>query len=127
MLLDDGSRLAGTHLLLAVGRAPRLAGLDLPAAGIEATPRGVATDLALRSVSNRRVWAAGDIADPKGLGPRAFTHVVRSTPGSSPGRCCSACPSGCHYDALPRVTYTDPGLAQIGPTEAEVRAAGLTT
>jgi pyruvate/2-oxoglutarate dehydrogenase complex dihydrolipoamide dehydrogenase (E3) component len=33
-------------------------------------------------------------------------------------------PARLSYDALPRVTYTDPGLAQIGPTEAELRAAG---
>jgi pyruvate/2-oxoglutarate dehydrogenase complex dihydrolipoamide dehydrogenase (E3) component len=32
-------------------------------------------------------------------------------------------PATLSYDALPRVTYTDPGIAQIGPTEAELRAA----
>ncbi|MDI3309703.1 MAG: hypothetical protein QJR07_21750 [Acetobacteraceae bacterium] len=40
-VLEDGTRLSGTHLLLAVGRLPRLAGLDLPAAGVQAGPRGV--------------------------------------------------------------------------------------
>ena len=39
-MLDDGSRIAGTHLLLAVGRAPRLAGLDLVAGNVEAGPKG---------------------------------------------------------------------------------------
>ncbi len=81
VLLEGGARIAGTHLLLAVGRAPRLDGLGLEAAGIEASRAGIATDLALRSVSNRRVWAAGDIADPKGIGPRAFTHVCSQHAG----------------------------------------------
>ncbi len=117
-------RLTGTHLLLAVGRAPRLAGLDLLAAGIDSTPRGVATDLSLRSVSNRRVWAAGDIADPKGLGPRAFTHVCSQHAGIIARSMLFRLPARLSYDALPRVTYTDPGIAQIGPTEAELRAAG---
>ena len=123
--LEDGSRVAGTHLLLAVGRAPRLSGLDLPAGNVAATPRGIATGRDLRSTSNRRVWAVGDIADPEGLGPRAFTHVasqhagivVRSMLFRLPG-------TRLDYDALPRVTYTDPELAQIGLTEAEARGAG---
>jgi pyruvate/2-oxoglutarate dehydrogenase complex dihydrolipoamide dehydrogenase (E3) component len=124
-VLEDGARVAGTHLLLAVGREPRLSGLDLPAGGVAAGPRGIATRRDLRSTSNRRVWAVGDIADPEGLGPRAFTHVagqhagivVRSMLFRLPG-------TRLDYDALPRVTYTDPELAQVGLTEAEARAAG---
>ena len=124
-ILADGTRIAGTHLLLAVGRAPRLAGLDLAAGGVEAGPKGVRTRADLRSVSNRRVWAVGDIADPEGVGPRAFTHVagqhagilVRSMLFRLPG-------TKVDYAALPRVTYTDPEIAQVGLTEAEARAAG---
>ncbi len=44
VLLEDGTRIAGTHLLLATGRAPRLAGLDLPAARVTAGPAGIRTD-----------------------------------------------------------------------------------
>lgn len=123
--LADGTRIAGTHLLLATGRAPRLAGLDLPAANVATTPQGVRTRRDLRSVSNRRVWAVGDIADPEGLGPRRLTHaasqhaavLVRSMLFRLPG-------TRLDYAALPRVTYADPELAQIGLTEAEARAAG---
>lgn len=122
--LEDGGRVAGTHLLLAVGRAPRLAGLGLEAGGIAHSPRGVATDLALRSTTNRRVWAAGDIADPQGLGPRAFTHVCSQHAGLIARSMLFRLPARLTYEALPRVTYTDPEIAQIGPTEAELRAAG---
>ncbi|MFZ4406630.1 MAG: dihydrolipoyl dehydrogenase family protein [Paracraurococcus sp.] len=124
-VLADGTRITGTHLLLAVGRAPRLASLDLQAANVQASAQGVRTRADLRSVSNPRVWAVGDIADPEGIGPRAFTHVagqhagilVRSMLFRLPG-------TRVDYAALPRVTYTDPELAQIGLTEAEARAAG---
>lgn len=122
--LADGSTITGSHLLLAVGRAARLDGLGLEAAGVAHGPRGVATDLALRSVSNRRVWAAGDIADPAGLGPRAFTHVCSQHAGIIARSMLFALPVKLSYAALPRVTYTDPEIAQIGPTEAELRAAG---
>ncbi|MBL6455860.1 FAD-dependent oxidoreductase [Belnapia sp. T6] len=124
-VLEDGSRIAGTHLLLAVGRAPRLAGLDLVAGGIEAGPRGIVTGPDLRSVSNRRVWAVGDIADPKGLGPRAFTHLAGQHAGILVRSMFFRLPfTRLSYAALPRVTYGDPELAQVGLTEAEARAAG---
>lgn len=124
LVLDDGARLTGTHLLIAAGRAPRLAGLDLAAAGITAGPRGIATDRALRSASNRRVWAAGDIADPAGLGPRGFTHAASQHAEIIARSMLFRLPARLSYAALPRVTFTDPGLAQIGPTEDELRATG---
>jgi pyruvate/2-oxoglutarate dehydrogenase complex dihydrolipoamide dehydrogenase (E3) component len=123
-LLEDGGRVEGSHLLLAVGRAPRLRGLDLEAGGVKATPRGITTDAGLRSVSNRRVWAAGDIADPQGIGPRQFTHVCSQHAGVLVRRMLFRLPARVDYAALPRVTYTDPELAQVGMTEAEARAAG---
>ena len=122
--LEDGRQVAGSHLLLAVGRVPRLRGLDLEAAGVKATERGIATDAGLRSVSNRRVWAAGDIADPAGLGPRQFTHVCSQHAGVLARRMLFRLPARLDYAALPRVTYTDPELAQVGMTEAEARTAG---
>lgn len=122
--LADGGRIAGTHLLLAVGRTPRLASLDLAAGGVETSARGIATDRGLRSTSNRRVFAAGDIADPEGLGPRAFTHVCSQHAGIVARRMLFRLPAKVDYAALPRVTFTDPELLQVGMTEAEARAAG---
>lgn len=124
-VLDDRTRIAGSHLLLAVGRAPRLKGLDLVAGGVAATERGIATDAGLRSVSNRRVWAVGDIADPRGIGPRAFTHVASQHAGVLARRMLFRLPAKVDYAALPRVTYTGPELAQVGMTEEEALAAGL--
>jgi pyruvate/2-oxoglutarate dehydrogenase complex dihydrolipoamide dehydrogenase (E3) component len=74
--LADGSRIEGSHLLVAAGRTPNLTALNLPAGNIQAGPAGIATDRGLRSLSNKRVFAVGDIADPAGTGPRAFTHVA---------------------------------------------------
>ncbi|MBK1657989.1 hypothetical protein CKO45_07065 [Paracraurococcus ruber] len=80
----------------------------------------------LRSVSNKRVWAVGDIADPEGVGPRAFTHVAGQHAGILVRSMLFRLPAKVDYAALPRVTYTDPELAQIGMTEAEAREAGHT-
>jgi pyruvate/2-oxoglutarate dehydrogenase complex dihydrolipoamide dehydrogenase (E3) component len=124
-ILEDGTRIAGSHLLLAVGRAPRLRGLDLRAGNVTETARGIATDAGLRSVSNRRIWAVGDIADPAGIGPRSFTHVASQHAGVLARRMLFRLPAKVDYATLPRVTYTGPELAQVGITEAEALEAGL--
>jgi pyruvate/2-oxoglutarate dehydrogenase complex dihydrolipoamide dehydrogenase (E3) component len=125
LLLAGGTRVEGSHLLVAVGRTPNLAALDLPAGHIQAGPAGIATDRGLRSVTNKRVFAVGDIADPAGIGPRAFTHVGSYHAGIIIRRVLFHLPARVDYVALPRVTYTDPELAQTGLTEAEATAAGL--
>ncbi len=126
LVLQDGRRIAGTHLLVATGRRPNVEALGLDAGGVAATARGVATDLGLRSTSNRRVWAAGDIADPAGIGPRYLTHAGSYHAGIVLRRAVFRIPARIDYAALPRVTYTDPELAQVGQTETEARAAGRT-
>ena len=125
LLLADGTRIAGSHLLVAVGRTPNLAALNLAAANVKAGPAGITTDAGLRSLTNKRVFAAGDIADPAGIGPRAFTHVGGYHAGLLIRRLLFRLPANVDYRALPRVTYTDPELAQTGLTEAEAIAAGL--
>jgi pyruvate/2-oxoglutarate dehydrogenase complex dihydrolipoamide dehydrogenase (E3) component len=124
LVLADGRWVPGSHLLVAVGRRPNLDALDLPAGNVRAGPAGVETDRGLRSLTNRRVYAVGDIADPQGIGPRAFTHVGSYHAGIVIRRALFRLPARIDYAALPRVTYTDPELAQAGMTEAEARAAG---
>lgn len=125
LVLADGRRMGGSHLLVATGRTPNLEDLDLEKGGVTATRAGISTDAGLRSVSNRRVFAVGDIADPVGIGPRAFTHVGSYHAGIVIRRALFRLPAKVDYGALPRVTYTAPELAQVGMTEAEARKAGL--
>ena len=124
LVLSDGTRIEGSHLLVAVGRRPNLQALDLAAGNVQATEAGIVTDRGLRSVTNRRVYAAGDIAAPQGIGPRAFTHVGSYHAGIVIRRALFRLPARVDYASLPRVTYTNPELAQAGMTEAEARAAG---
>src|SRR5581483_4571463 len=120
----DGRRIAGSALLVAVGRRPNIEDLGLEAGKVRATAAGIATDAGLRSVSNRRVYAVGDIADPAGIGPRAFTHAGSYHAGIFVRRALFRLPARVDYAALPRVIYTAPELAQVGLMEAEARAAG---
>jgi pyruvate/2-oxoglutarate dehydrogenase complex dihydrolipoamide dehydrogenase (E3) component len=124
LVLEDGRQVAGSHLLVAAGRQPNVEDLGLEAGGVRAGPAGIATDKGLRSLTNRRVFAVGDIADPEGIGPRAFTHVGSYHAGIVVRRAMFRLPARVDYAALPRVTYTAPELAQVGLTEHEAREAG---
>lgn len=114
--LANGARIAGSHLLIAAGRRPNLAALDLQAAGIEAAEHGITVDARLRT-SNRRVFAIGDVAG----GPQ-FTHVALQHAGVVIRNALFRLPAKVDYRALPWVTYTDPELAQVGMSEAAARA-----
>ncbi len=106
----------GTHLLVAAGRKPNLDGLDLEAAGIEHTPKGVEVDRRLRT-SNKRVFAVGDIA-----GPFQFTHVAGYHAGIVIRNALFRLPAKVNHDAVPWATYTDPELAWVGMSETVARA-----
>jgi pyruvate/2-oxoglutarate dehydrogenase complex dihydrolipoamide dehydrogenase (E3) component len=108
--LDDGRELRGDKLLVATGRRPRVEGLGLKSVGIEPDPKGVAVDDHLRA--GERLWAIGDV---NGTWP--LTHV-----GKYEGEVVTANILGedrpVNYDAVPRVTYTDPQAGAVGAGEA---------
>ena len=114
--LGDGTAVKGTHLLMAVGRKVALDGLNLDAAGVAHTPRGVTVDARLRS-SNRRIYAVGDAA-----GGLQFTHVAGWHAGIVVRQAVLGLPAKADPRAIPRVTFTEPELAQVGLTEAEAKA-----
>lgn len=109
----------GSHLLVAAGRTVGFDGLDLPQAGIRTDDRGrLVVDARLRT-SNRRVFAVGDAAG----GPQ-FTHVAGAHAGVVIKNILFRLPAKAVHAGVPRVTYAAPELAQVGPTESELRSAG---
>lgn len=119
LLLEGGARVEGSHLVLALGRAPRLSPLDLAAAGIEATPDGVRVREDLRSTGNRRVWAVGSVADTGAVEPAPGQHAAVVAEAMLHGLQAKLGPVG-----APRLVRSLPALAQLGQTEAQVRATG---
>lgn len=118
---QDGTtrQVAGTHLLVAVGRRANVEGIGLDAAGVEHDARGVTVDAGLLT-TNRRVYAAGDVT-----GIAQFTHLAGYQAGIVVRRAVLRLPAKADYRALPWCTYTDPELAQVGLTEAAARKRGL--
>ncbi|MGD0026734.1 MAG: FAD-dependent oxidoreductase [Xanthobacteraceae bacterium] len=113
---EGGETIEGTHLLVAAGRRPSLDELDLDAAGIRYAPHGIMVDKRLRT-TNKRVYAIGDVTG----GPK-FTHVANHHGGLVVRHALFRLPVRINHRAIPRVTYTDPELAQVGYLEDEARA-----
>ena len=111
----QGHSVTGTHLLIAIGRQPVVDGLGLDLAGVDHGPGGIAVDAGLRS-SNRRIFAIGDVT-----GGAQFTHVAGYQAGVIVRSMLFGLRARGRSDHIPRVTYTDPELAQVGLTEAEAR------
>ena len=111
---DEGDRLDGSHLLVAAGRRPNLGGLNLEAGNVKSNRAGVEVDATLRSVSNRRVYAIGDVA-----GGFQFTHVAGYHAGIVIRNTLFRMRAKARTDHIPWVTYTDPEMAQAGLTEAQ--------
>jgi len=106
---------AGTDLLVAVGRRTNTDDLGLEAAGVETDGRRLKVDARLRT-TNRRVYAAGDVA-----GGLQFTHVAGYHAGIVVRNMIFKTPSKNDESIAPWATYTDPELAQVGLTEAAAR------
>jgi pyruvate/2-oxoglutarate dehydrogenase complex dihydrolipoamide dehydrogenase (E3) component len=108
----------GSHLLVATGRRANVDDLGLDRAGISYDGKGVRVDAHLRT-ANRRVYAIGDAAG----GPQ-FTHVANYHAGLVIRNALFRLRPKVNEDAIPRVTFTDPELAQVGLTEDEARRRG---
>ena len=115
--LDDGRTLSGDRLLVATGRRPRVDGLGLETVGIQTNGRAIPVDARLRA--GERLWAIGDVN-----GIWQLTHV-----GKYQGRIVAANilgePREANYEAVPRVTFTDPQAASVGAADAAFSATAL--
>ncbi len=117
--LGDGTDVSASRILVAVGRCPAVADLNLAAAGVALDQRGfIRTDARMRTTA-RNIWAAGDIA-----GKMQLTHAADEMGRIAANNALSRFRNRRFRDHLiPVVTFTDPEVAHIGATEAE--AAGV--
>ncbi|GIE53477.1 dihydrolipoyl dehydrogenase family protein [Actinoplanes nipponensis] len=116
--LSDGSTLTGERLLVATGRAARLAGLGLETIGLDPSARFLTTDDRMRVAEG--VWAVGDVT-----GNGAFTHMAMYEADVAVRDILGQGGPGADYHAKPRVTFTDPEIGAVGLTERQARDQGL--
>ncbi len=113
--IDDGRRLNGDMLLVATGRRPNVDTLNLEAAGVAYSERGVVINDNAQTTANH-IYAAGDVA-----GSYQFTHYagwqafLAARNALLPGN------SKAVAEHIPYAIFTDPEIARAGLSETEAR------
>jgi mercuric reductase len=109
----SGRRVSAERVLVATGRTPVTADLNLAAAGVKTDERGFVIVDAEQRTSNPMVFAAGDVS-----GAPQYVYVAAAT-----GKAAAINALGGHdrvdYTGMPAVIFTRPQSASAGLTEAE--------
>ena len=116
-----GRVVPGERLLVATGRTPNTDTLGLERAGVTADGDGFVTVNAQLRTNQPNVWAAGDVIG------RQHRSQMATPVGARQGRIVAEnafADAGRRFDGsvIPRAIFTDPPIAVVGETEAEVRA-----
>lgn len=118
VLHADGISIAAGQVLVAAGRRANVEGLRLHRAGVELHDRRIVVDKKLRT-ANRRIYAAGDVCSR-----HQFTHNADAHARIVVQNALFAPTANTSSLVVPRCTYTDPEVAQVGPTHEELDLAG---
>jgi mercuric reductase len=111
--------LSGEELLVATGRNPNTAPLELESAGVRLGSRGeILIDERART-TNPRIYAAGDVT----LGPQ-FVYVAAYEGALAAENALNGDARRLDLRFVPGVIFTSPAIATVGLTEAQARAAG---
>lgn len=107
-----------TNVLMSVGRGPNVDGLNLDAAGVEWSPRGIVVDENF-STNVPNIYAVGDVNARMMLahvasaqGKRALNHILGKT-------------DDIDFEVVPSAVFTDPECGMAGLTEEQCKAKGI--
>ncbi len=112
---DKTSEIESAAILIAVGRRPNLEGLNLEAAGVKYTPKGIVTDDTLKTTASN-IYACGDV-----IGPYQFSHMAEYQAITATTNAFLPIKKKVDYTHVIWSTFTDPELAHAGLTEKEAR------
>ncbi len=110
--------LAGTDLLLATGRRANVEGLNLEAAGVDYTEKGITVDDKCRTGTSH-IYACGDVT-----GEYQLTHMSEHMAKVAVTNALLKVPMKIDRGHVPWCTYTDPELGHVGATEEQLKEDG---
>jgi pyruvate/2-oxoglutarate dehydrogenase complex dihydrolipoamide dehydrogenase (E3) component/uncharacterized membrane protein YdjX (TVP38/TMEM64 family) len=127
---EDSDHVQGVHeetipfdlLLCAIGRRARVSGFGLETLDIPLTAAGTIETNAYLQTRYPNILACGDV-----VGPHQFTHVAahQAWYAAVNGLFGGIKRFKADYRVIPRVTFTDPEVAQVGLSEARAKAEGI--
>lgn len=115
IVIGNGKKIEAKALLVAVGRRPNVTSLNLNAAGVDYSDKGIAVDEFGRT-NIEHIWAIGDV-----IGAPFFTHWAESQARSVLTSLLLPFKKKLEKQAVPRVTFTDPEVASVGLSEEEAK------
>ncbi|AEV20772.1 MULTISPECIES: mercury(II) reductase [Geobacillus] len=107
------------ELLVAAGRTPNTAALNLPAAGVEVGARGEILIDEYTRTTNPSIYAAGDVT----LGPQ-FVYVAAYQGAVAAANAVGGLNKRWDTAVVPAVTFTHPAIATVGLTEQRAKENG---
>ncbi|MEU9069861.1 MULTISPECIES: mercury(II) reductase [Streptomyces] len=120
VLSTTAEDLRAEQLLMATGRRPVTAGLNLERVGVKTGALGeVVVDEQSRT-THPRIWAAGDVT-----GQAQLVYVAAAQGALVADAAFDGSRRSLDYTSLPRVTFTSPALAAVGMTDAQAAEAGI--
>ena len=114
------SIITGSHLLVAIGRRANVEGLNLAAAGVETTDRGILKVNDRLETTAPRIYGMGEVA-----GTPAFTHISYDDFRILKANLLDGGNRTTHDRLVPYTVFTDPQLGRVGIGEQEAKARGL--
>ncbi len=108
------------QLLVARGRRANTAEFGLEGIGVTLGKKGEIVVNEFLQTTNPDVYAAGDV-----IGDPMFVYVAAYGGALAAENALTGTERRYDLSALPKVTFTDPAVASVGPTEDQVRAQGI--
>ncbi len=118
-ILENGERIKGEKILIAVGRRPNTEGLGTELLGIKTNSKGYieVNEFLQTNISN--IYAIGDVT-----GISLFAHVA-SHQGLTAIENITGNRKSLDYSAVPRATFCEPQIGSVGLTEEQAKAQGI--
>jgi pyruvate/2-oxoglutarate dehydrogenase complex dihydrolipoamide dehydrogenase (E3) component len=115
----EKKKIIADEIVVAAARRPNVDGLELEVAGVDATPQGIVVNDRLRT-TNPKIFAAGDATGKSQFAAAAdaMAQVCLQNSLFFGWRRLSSL-------VVPRCTFTDPEVAQVGLTSAEAQRQGI--
>ncbi|MEJ2467584.1 MAG: NAD(P)/FAD-dependent oxidoreductase [Campylobacterales bacterium] len=118
---EAGERFRADAIFETIGRKADLSVLDGDLGGVDATGKGIKVNAFMQSVSNPRVYAAGDCTET----PYRLATVADAQGRTAALNMLGRNAEAMDYTLVPAALYAHPPLVTVGLTEAEAEAGGL--
>ena len=116
--LDDSRTIRCDAVLAAIGREANMANLKLESAGVEYGARGIRVDRRCRT-NQKHIFATGDVT-----GQHQFTHMAEHMSKVAVTNAILGWPATVDEKHAVWSTFTEPELAHLGESEAELSKRG---